>query len=102
MADMEISKVMGRIPEVCYPDETSVIWCVTAGSVTLLSWNICVLSNAKKISHRWKKESMYRLSPDNSYNLPHYIVFFLHHKLIFRATANYLDLIVLETGKVTW
>ena len=31
MADLEISQVMGRIPEVCYLDKTSVIWCVTAG-----------------------------------------------------------------------
>jgi hypothetical protein len=31
MADLEISQVMGRFPEMCYLDKTSVIWCVTAG-----------------------------------------------------------------------
>lgn len=36
MADMEISEVMGRIPEVCYPDKASVLWCVTAGLFTTL------------------------------------------------------------------
>jgi hypothetical protein len=55
MADMEISKVMGRIPEVCCPDETSVIWCVAAGLVThLLLWNLYVLSNTTNLSLKFE------------------------------------------------
>lgn len=37
IADMEVSQVMGRIPEVCYLDETSVIWCAAAGWLTFAS-----------------------------------------------------------------